>query len=275
VLFDLLNAGFNAVYDAPVYRALKRIYDGSGWANDIDREITDEFICHNSVRYAENHDEVRLAAHHEWGGVGINVGRPVSAILYGLSRGAIMLYNGQEIGEPGAGAEGFGSDDARTSIFDYWSMPEFTKWVNDHKYDGVRLSSEQQRLREFYSRLINLVGEPAFRDGKFLPLNPANRENPNFGRLPGESASGHWLYAFLRYDCASGQCFLVVVNLHPTSALHAIRIHLPEQAERFLSRNPSLKLIDRLSDLTGEIADDAVRIAEMPPLSASYFEFLL
>jgi glycosidase len=277
VLFDLLNAGFNAVYDAPVYRALKRIYDGSGWANDIDREITDEFICHNSVRYAENHDEVRLAARHDWAGVGMNVGRPVAAILYGLSRGAIMLYNGQEIGEPGAGAEGFGSDDARTSIFDYWSMPEFTKWVNDHKYDGARLSSEQQRLREFYSRLINLVGEPAFRDGKFLSLNPANRENPDFGRLPGESASGHFLYAFLRYDSASEQRFLIVANLHPAIAFQAVKVHLSSEARRFLdlSSNPSLKLIDELSDLTGEIADDAVRIPELPPLSAVYFEFLL
>ncbi len=42
-------------------------------------------------------------------------------------------------------------------------MPEFVKWVNDHRYDGARLSPEQKTLRNFYSRLINLVGEPAFR----------------------------------------------------------------------------------------------------------------
>ncbi|MFZ1219647.1 MAG: alpha-amylase family glycosyl hydrolase, partial [Chthoniobacterales bacterium] len=250
VLYDLLNAGFNAVYDAPVYRALKRIYDGGGWANDIDREITDAFICHNSIRYAENHDEVRLAARHEWGGIGMEAGRPVSAILYGLSRGAIMLYNGQEIGEPAAGAEGFGGDDARTSIFDYWSMPEFTKWVNDHCYDGGRLSPEQKALREFYSRLVNLVGEPAFRDGKFLPLNPANRDNPQFGRLPGEAASGHWLYAFLRYDPAAEQRFLVVANLHPVETLREIRIRFPDDAFRFLELDPksSVNLRDGLSD---------------------------
>jgi len=35
VLFDLLNAGFNAVYEAPAYRALKRIYDGSGWRTTL------------------------------------------------------------------------------------------------------------------------------------------------------------------------------------------------------------------------------------------------
>jgi glycosidase len=286
VLFDLLNAGFNAVYDAPVYRALKRIYDGTGWANDIDREITDEFICHNSVRYAENHDEVRFAARREWGGVGMEVGRPVSAILYGLSRGAIMLYNGQEIGEPGEGTEGFGGDDARTSIFDYWSMPEFTKWVNDHKYDGGQLSSAQKQLREFYSRLINLVGEPAFRDGKFFPLNPVNRDHAAFGRLPGEQASGHWLYAFLRYDVSSQQRFLILANLHPTISFQNVRVLLPASALRFLGFNqrPSdatLKLMERLGERgAGAVVtiDDAskagVPISEMPALSAFYFEFV-
>jgi glycosidase len=286
VLFDLLNAGFNAVYDAPVYRALKRIYDGSGWANDIDREIADEFICHNSVRYAENHDEVRLAARAEWGGIGMEVGRPVSAILYGMSRGAIMLYNGQEVGEPGAGAEGFGSDDARTSIFDYWSMPEFVKWTNDHRYDGGRLSPGQKALRNFYSRLVNLVGEPAFRDGKFFALNPANRDNEQFGRLPGEQASGHWLYAFLRYDPVTGQRFLVVANLHPETELRDVRILIPENTLQPLdldseSSDTKLKLIEWLTETPLEIrltiaeaVSPGVPIAEIPALSAFYFEFV-
>jgi hypothetical protein len=286
VLFDLLNAGFNAVYDAPAYRALKRIYDGLGWANDIDREIADDFICHNSVRYAENHDEVRLAARHEWGGVGMEVGRPVSAILYGLSRGAIMLYNGQEIGEPGEGAEGFGGDDARTSIFDYWSMPEFTKWVNDHNYDGAQLSFAQKQLREFYSRLINLVGEPAFRDGKIFRLNSANRENAAFGRLPGEPASGHWLYAFLRYGISSQERFLILANLHPTISFQNVRVLLSAPALKFLDldhhrSNTKLKLMERLGERgTGTVVtiEEAVKagvpISEMPALSAFYFEFV-
>ncbi len=286
VLFDLLNAGFDAVYDAPAYRALKRIYDGSGWANDLDGEIKDAFICHNSVRYAENHDEVRVAARSEWGGVGMNVGRPVSAILYGLSRGVVMLYNGQEVGEPAAGAEGFGGDDARTSIFDYWSMPEMVKWVNDHHYDGARLSPEQKSLRAFYSRLINLVGEPAFRDGKFFPLNPANRDNPAFGRLPGEQASGHWFYAFLRYDISTQQRFLVVANLHPKAALPDVRVLLPENALRFLElrdqpADAKLKLIEWLSEQSidirltmAEAINAGIPIREIPPLSAFYFEFV-
>ena len=252
VMFDLLNAGFDAVYDAPVYRALKRIYDGSGWANDIDREIADDFICHNSVRYAENHDEVRLAATSAWGGVGMEVGRPVAAILYGMSRGAIMLYNGQEVGEPAAGAEGFGGDDARTSIFDYWSMPELVKWVNGHRYDGGRLSPKQKALRAFYGRLVNLVGEPAFQDGEFFPLNPANHDNPGFGRLPGEQASGHWLYAFLRYDRSTQQRFLVLANLHPIIPLQNVRVLLPATAMHFLDLNADAS--DRRLTLTDRLA---------------------
>jgi glycosidase len=288
VLFDLLNAGFDAVYDAPVYRALKRIYDGSGWANDIDREIADGFICHNSVRYAENHDEVRLAAPSEWGGVGMDVGRPVSAILYGMSRGAIMLYNGQEVGEPAVGAEGFGGNDARTSIFDYWSMPELVKWVNGHRYDGGRLSPKQKGLRDFYSRLINLVGEPAFQDGEFFPLNPANRDNPAFGRLPGEQASGHWLYAFLRYDISTEQRFLIVANLHPSMPLQDVRVILPAAALQFLDladrpAHKSLSLVDRLAEENAMIMDASIAdagsagfpILAIPPLTSFYFEFTL
>ena len=60
VMFDLLDAGFNAVYDDPTYRAIKKIYEGPGWANDIDTVGHDAFIFDNSLRYAENHDEVRL-----------------------------------------------------------------------------------------------------------------------------------------------------------------------------------------------------------------------
>ena len=36
VMFDLLSAGFDAVYDDPSYKKLKSIYEGSCWANDLD-----------------------------------------------------------------------------------------------------------------------------------------------------------------------------------------------------------------------------------------------
>ena len=143
-----------------------------------------------------------------------------------------MLYSGQEVGEPAAGAEGFGGDDARTSIFDYWSMPELVKWTNDHKYDGGKLSAEQKGLRESYGRLLAITNEPAFRDGAFFGLNPANNQNPNFGQVGAEPAGGHWLYAFLRFDPVSRQRFLVAVNLHPRGRAERKPHPLSERGDR-------------------------------------------
>ncbi len=283
VVFDLLDAGFDAVYDDPTYKALKNVYDGPGWANDIDHARFDDFVFDNSVRYAENHDEVRLAGRGNWGGVGAKIGLPVSAILYGVGRGSVMLYNGQEVGEPAAGEEGFGGDDARTSIFDYWSMPELQKWVNGHKYDGGRLSDEQKQLRDTYGRLLAVTNEPAFRNGAFFGLNPANNSNPNFGQVGAEPAGGHWLYAFLRFDPISRQRFLAVVNLHPKEQLKTTRLLFPRTAIEFLNfasdESPVVRFKERLVGnlelvLNRSSLDSSAGLALPPlePLTPYFFE---
>jgi glycosidase len=285
VMFDLLNAGFNGVYDDPTYRAIKKIFEGPGWANDIDQALTDDFIFDSSLRYAENHDEVRIAAKSQWGGLGMKVGPPVAAILYGLSRGPILMYNGQEVGEPGAGVEGFGGEDARTSIFDYWSMPELVKWVNDHKYDGGKLSEDQTNLRHLYGRLVNLAGEPAFRDGIFIRLNEVNRDNPKFGRIGSETPSGHWLFGFLRYDARTSQRFLVLVNLHPQTLMGDVRVKFSKETLSALDLDTAdpkshINLRDRLVEneaasgggTIAEALEDGLPVDEMPALTPRYFE---
>lgn len=272
----LLNAGFNAVYGHDAYSVIKRILSGTNWANDIDGTLGAEFIASNSVCYSENHDEVRLASRLVWGGWGPNIGRPVSAILFGLNRGPILLYNGQEVGEPAEGAEGFGGDDGRTTIFDYWSMPEFSKWVNEHRYDGAALSDEQRELRLYYKRLLGLCGEPAFRDGHFFPLNPANLNNEHYGRLPGETVSGHWLYSCLRYDPQSQQRFLIVANLYGNGALENVQIYFSDDALQLLnlSGTTTVRLVELLAGAPQEIQapiSDGVSIPVIPALTAFYF----
>ena len=284
VMFHLLKAGFTAVYDDPSYKAIKKIYDGPGWANDIDDARPNDFIFEGSLRYVENHDEVRLAA-KEWGRLGMKIGPPVAAILYGLSRGPVMVYNGQEVGEPAAGVEGFGGDDSRTSIFDYWSMPELVKWVNEHKYDGGKLSPEQKELRASYARLLKLVNEPAFRAGIFLPLNALNRSNPKYGRLGTEQPSGHWIYSFLRYDQGSEQRFLITANLHPKEALKDVTVRFDQSVVEKLGltkMDPKTPLIltDRLAPRDPNTATtciedaskDGIWLGDLPPLTAFYFE---
>jgi hypothetical protein len=93
------------------------------------------------------------------------------------------------------------------------------------------------------------------------------------------------LYSFLRYDADTGQRFLVVVNLNPKTGVDDIRIRLPDAAIRALGlaekdRATQLELLDRLavrdaaaaSATIAEAIDKGISIAEMPPLSACYFE---
>lgn len=231
VLEALLNAGFDAVYDDATYDLVHDILGGPKWANDIDAIARDDApLFHRSLRYAENHDEVRLASPKHWGGHGATIGRPVTALLLGLGRGPLMIYHGQETGEPAEGAEGYAGDDGRTTIFDYWSLPTLQGWGNGGKFDGGKMTPGTAQLRAWYQRLLTALRDPAMVNGSFLPLNPSNQENPSYGRLPGEPASGHWLYSYLRFDPKSETSALVVVNLHPKETLRGVRIRIPEES---------------------------------------------
>lgn len=272
VLDELLEAGFDAVYDDPAYDVLEAMYDSGKWANDLDDLTFTGARFHRSLRYAENHDEVRISSPTVWGGLGMKTGKPVSAVLFSMGRGAIMLYHGQEVGEPAAGEEGFGGDDSRTTIFDYWSMPEFTKWVNGGKYDGARLDEEQRALRQWYGKLLKAISGPAFTHGEFYGLNHANKGNIDFGRIGEETVSGHWLYAFIRHDKSSGESALVVANFHGTETLPGVRVSIPEDAWNFISRD--LKkgatfndLLD--SDWSGKSdGEGMLALPDLPPCSA-------
>lgn len=280
VLDELLAAGYNAVYDAPSYDTIKHVIEQDKWANDIDT-AADPFSprFHSVLRYAENHDEVRIASNKEWAAAGMEIGQPVTAILFGLGRGPIMIYNGQETGEPAEGSEGFSGDDSRSSIFDYWSLPSLTPWVNQHRYDGALLTQKQKDLRSFYASLLDVCAEPAFTQGEFYGLNHANLNNTHYGRLDDEHCSGHWLYSYLRHDTKSGQAFLIVVNLHPTRALENVHIQIPEHATDWLAR-PSAEatFTDRLSStlsVTTDLKDlhqDGLPIGNLTAKAALYFE---
>jgi len=278
VLDALLHAGFDAVYDDPSYDVLEGIYQSGNWANDLDPLTFTGMRFHKSLRYAENHDEVRLASPSEWGGHGMQVGKPVSTVLFAMGRGPVMLYHGQEVGEPAAGPDG--SANARTSIFDYVSMPEFTKWVNGGTFDGARLSKAQQNLRAWYGKLIRATQARAFTAGEFYGLNHANKANSAFGRIGHETPSGHWLYAFLRRESRTGQAFLVVANFHGTETLRGVKIRIPFDARMFLGRTGDERwtFSDRLdSAWTGSIAQDLLEhdglaLPDLAPCAAMLLE---
>ena len=195
---------FDYLYDkVGLYDGLRRLMTGGGTTEDITKvwkEESNGFSSH-MLRFLENHDEQRIASKD----FATDPKRAIPAMTVSatLGSGPVMLYFGQEVAEPANGTEGFSSEDGRTSIFDYWGVPEHQKWLNQGKFDGGKLSPEQKSLRDFYSRLLNVASRnEAIRRGRFYELQDAN----NLGK---EYDQRH-LYSYLRYT--DGQKLLVVVN---------------------------------------------------------------
>ncbi|MDE6196666.1 MAG: alpha-amylase family protein, partial [Muribaculaceae bacterium] len=92
-------------------------------------------IVPNMLNFLENHDEQRFASPFYAG----DAARVVPSLVVStmISTGPMMIYFGQELGEPGADAEGFSGHDGRTTIFDYWSVASVRRWLNRGTCDGV------------------------------------------------------------------------------------------------------------------------------------------
>ena len=233
----LLTAGFNGVYDAGAYQALRAMYENNAWANDLDTcHRTGELLFHGGVRYVENHDEPRLASPRYWAGQGEQVARALMVAQYATTCAPVLFYNGQEAGERAEGPGGYGGDNGRTSIFDYTQLPRLQRWTNGGKYDGALMLPAEQELRDFCGRLLRLLQHPALAKGEFYGLNWANRQTEDYGREPGETTSGHRVYAFLRHDAQARSTVLVVCHFSPrveSPAQELIRIHIPRHAQEW------------------------------------------
>lgn len=206
---QLIAAGFNAIYSGESYRLLKNIYRQWSSIDDYDNEMKnaseDERL--HSINYIENHDEVRIAAPVDKSGFGsMRANYQLAPLQYLYSSGAVMLLNGQEVGEPGDGDKGFSTNDGRTTIFDYWCMPEFAKWVNNHQYNDQHLSQEQIALKRFLADLLNLSQDRSIRGSGYWSLHYYNRPR-NFTDCP------DGLYSFARFEPGDRRLLIVVANM--------------------------------------------------------------
>lgn len=243
----LLGAGFNAVYDGAAYQALRSLYEGGAWANDLDRfNYNEDPLFYGGVRYIENHDEPRVAAPSHWGGQGEKVMKALIVAQYASTCGPVLVYNGQETAERADGPQGFGGNNGRTSIFDYTSLPRFQDWTNHGAFDGAALPQNLSQLRNFTASLLPLLQHPALSKGLFYGLNWSNRETPCFGRINGETISGHKLYVFLRHHRKSKSTLLVVCNLSADQTF-STSIHIPQSAQDWAGKNaPEYSFVDLL-----------------------------
>ncbi|QXV65051.1 cyclomaltodextrinase C-terminal domain-containing protein [Mucilaginibacter sp. 21P] len=201
------NGGFDYLYDkVGLYDAIRRLTcndDGaSTWEINAVWNHHTAGIDEHMLRFMENHDEQRIASGFFAGDAMLAVpGMIVSATL---NTGPVMIYAGQEVGEPAVGAQGFSGDDGRTTIFDYWCMPELQKWTNNGAFNGGLLSPQQKQLREFYGKLLNVTAKSdALSNGEFYELMMANEQQPGFDTK---------LYIYARYT--ADEKVLVIVNFN-------------------------------------------------------------
>jgi len=172
------------------------------------------------LNFIENHDEQRFASTFYAG----DPWRVVPSLVVStmMSTGPMMIYFGQELGEPASDAEGFSGHDGRTTIFDYWSLSCIRRWLNLGKCHGPLTDSELP-LRSIYSRILNMANsEPAIAEGAFFDLMYVNYENPGF--------NPHRHYAFLR-SC-DDDLLLIAVNFSDSDA--DMSINIPQHAFDFL-----------------------------------------
>ena len=194
---------FDYLYDkVGLYDTVRAVMCGQQPASQISncwKSVGD--IQSHMLNFLENHDEQRIAS--DFFAKDARLGIPGMIVSAAMNTNPVMIYCGQELGEPGMDEEGFSGRDGRTTIFDYWSIQRLRDWNNGGRFDGVRLDPSAQQLRRTYQLLLNAVrSEQVITQGQFYDLMYANAHNPRF--------DSNRQYAFLRKF--QNEVLLVVAN---------------------------------------------------------------
>jgi len=205
------------------------------------------------LRFLENHDEERIASAGFAGKAELAL--PAMVVSATLGKGPVMIYFGQEVGEPAHGAEGFGGEDNRTTIFDYWGVPNHQQWMNHGAFDGQKLTDEQKSLRAYYQQLLKISTQgDAIIHGEIFDV-------PHTGNM------NNRMYAFIRYS--GNQRLLIVANFDRNQNLEA-NIEIPEH---ILKVKSSVRVTDLLSNTQLNIPAGTSIPVKLGPVSAQVIEF--
>ncbi|WP_460471474.1 alpha-amylase family protein [Emticicia fontis] len=233
--WSYINEGkFDYLYDkVGLYDGLRRLMQGGGDANDITKVWQNESgnFANHMIRFLENHDEHRICSKFFVGDAFKAV--PAMIVSATLHSGPVMLYFGQELGVNPNVAEGFSGDDGRTTIFDYWGVPEFQNWVNDHKYDGGKMTPEQKKIRKFYADLLKFVNNSdAVQNGQFFDLQYVNKsgQSKNYNDLK--------IFSYLRFT--EKQKLLFICNFDLENS-YSTAVNIPIGAWEMMKLEPSEK----------------------------------
>lgn len=208
---------------------------------------TVEGIAPKMLNFLENHDEQRFASPFYAGDPRREMASLVVSTM--INVGPMMIYFGQELGEPGTDTEGFSGFDGRTTIFDYWSVASVRRWLGKGTARG-RLTGEEKELRAKFRKVLNLANsEKAIAEGAFFDLMYVNLDNPRL--------NPHRHFAFLRYT--EDDVLLIVANFDNSDS--DVAVNIPVHAFQTIDFPQG---VDRKAQelLTGEKAEKKFVIGE-------------
>ncbi len=213
----IFNGHFDYLYDkVSLYDTLRAVTCGNASASAITgcwQAV--EGMGDHMLNFLENHDEQRIAS-PQFAGDPFRA-LPALVVSATISRAPVMIYQGQELGEPALDAEGFSTQDGRTTIFDYWSVPTLRRWYNGGKCDTAKLTEDERKLRKFHKTLLRLCNkEKAIAQGGFYDLMYVNYNSLNY----------HRVYAYYRHY--GDEHLLIIANFGDQD--ERINLHTPQHA---------------------------------------------
>ena len=264
----IFEGRFDYLYDkVGLYDAVRRLMEGHGSCYELTsvwQHESGDFAQH-MLRFLETHDEQRIAsrffANDPWAAI------PGMTLAATMHTGPVLLYFGQEIGVRAEGVEGFSGDDGRTTIFDYWGLPDWQGWLNQGRYDGAGMTDNQRSLRAFYQQLNHLVANSdAIQNGYFFDLQYVNDNGQSAGY------DAHQVYSYLRYT--ERQQLLIVCNFSSNNTYNTT-IAIPQAAFNAMQKDATQMHWFNdifMSDTRVETSGLAGVPLQLPPRSVRVFE---
>ncbi|CAG5004344.1 Alpha-1,4-glucan:maltose-1-phosphate maltosyltransferase [Dyadobacter sp. CECT 9275] len=272
----ITNGLFDYLYDkVGLYNSLRKLVEGYGTVEDITRIWQQESgdISRNMLRFLENHDEQRIASRYFAGDPWLVV--PAITLSATLHTGPFMLYFGQELGVDPNISEGFQGEDGRTTIFDYWGIPEMQQWINVGQFDTEIMDADKKALRDFYQKLNRFITEnEAVADGEFYDLQYVNidGQSPNYDKTR--------IYSYLRYT--GNQKLLFVYNFDRNRYFET-NVRIPQGAwtdtlglksTSFYKLKPVFPLFSPMPSVKADVITSTGIQLTLPPVSAQVFEII-
>ena len=219
----LFQGKFDYLYDkVGLYDTLRAIVENRASTQSITHCWQSlDGITERMLNFLENHDEQRIAS--DFFAKDPQKAIPAMVVSSLLNTNPIMVYFGQEFGEPGMDEEGFSGLDGRTTIFDYWSLASIQRWSNGGQFDGGKLTEQEKALYTTYKQIVTIAAnEKAISQGLFFDLMYVNPDSAHF--------DSNRQFAFLRKY--KNQLLVIIANFSGEEI--ETKLTIPQHAFDFL-----------------------------------------